>query len=138
MERRIEDYCFFLLIEWLFLILSSAVIFRERGEYSRINLIPLSSYFDIAENSYLMEKAAINVLNVAMFVPVGMLLVFGIKGITWNNVLLAGLCISLTIELLQFFLKKGLCESDDILHNLLGCVIGFVFYKLLSKLIKHV
>ena len=127
-----------LLVEWVFLILCTAVIFRESSERSRINLIPLSSYFDIAEDSYLIEKAALNILNVAMFVPVGMLLVFGIKGITWNNVLLAGLCISLTIELLQFFFKKGLCESDDILHNLLGCVIGFVFYKLLSKLIKYV
>lgn len=127
-----------LLVEWVFLILCTAVIFRESGEISRINLIPLSSYFDIAENSYLMEKAVINVLNVIMFIPVGLLLGFGFKKITWKKVLLIGLGISFSIELIQFILKRGLCETDDLIHNLLGCIIGFAIYNLFTSLIKHV
>lgn len=96
-----------LLVEWVFLMLCTAVIFRESSEYGGIIIIPLSSYFDIAENSYLMEKAALNILNVAMFVPVGMLLGLGFKGITWKKMLLASLSLSIMIELLQFILKRG-------------------------------
>lgn len=127
-----------LLVEWVFLILCTAVIFRESGERSRINLIPLSSYFDIAEDSYLIEKAALNILNVALFIPIGLLLGLGFKEITWKNALLFGLVVSISIELLQFIFKRGLCETDDLIHNLLGCIIGFAIYNLFTSLIKHV
>lgn len=137
-----------LLVEWVFLILCTAVIFRESSESSRINLIPLSSYFDIAENSYLMEVAAINILNVLMFIPVGLLLGLGQGtrnhgdteprnyGRGWTSVILIGSGLSLTIEILQFIFKRGLCEADDIIHNLLGCIVGFAIYRLISRLIK--
>ena len=127
-----------LLVEWVFLILCTAVIFRESSESSRINLIPLSSYFDIAKNSYLMEAAAVNALNFILFIPVGLLLGFGFKKITWKKVLLIGLGISFSIEFLQFIFKRGLCEVDDLIHNLIGCVIGFLFYRLLIRLTKYV
>ena len=127
-----------LLVEWVFLILCTAVIFRESSESSRINLIPLSSYFDIAENSYLMEKVVINVLNVALFIPVGLLLGCGFREMLWEKVLLIGFGISFSIELLQLFLKRGLCETDDLIHNLLGCVIGYAIYRLTSRLIRYV
>lgn len=127
-----------LLVEWVFLILCTAVIFRGNSEYGGINIIPLSSYFDIAENSYLKEKAALNVLNVALFIPIGLLLGLGFKEITWKNALLFGLVVSISIELLQFIFKRGLCETDDLIHNLLGCIIGFAIYNLFTSLIKHV
>lgn len=127
-----------LLVEWVFLILCTAVIFRKSGESSRINLIPLSSYFDIAKNSYLVEAAAVNALNFILFIPVGLLLGFGFKKITWKKVLLIGLGISFSIEFLQFIFKRGLCEVDDLIHNLIGCVIGILFYRLLIRLTKYV
>ena len=152
-----------LLAEWVFLILCTAVIFRESGESSRINLIPLSSYFDIAENSYLMEKVALNILNVALFIPVGLLLGFKVQGskfkvlgqakrqsranerrrtkddndnvnpngkvyglrFTVYRVMAVGAGISVVIELLQLIFKRGLCEVDDVIHNVLGTLIGY-------------
>ena len=127
-----------LLVEWVFLIFCTAVFFRESGESSRINLTPLSSYFDIAKNSYLVEAAAVNAFNFILFIPIGLLLGFGFKKITWKKVLLIGLGISFSIELLQFIFKRGLCEVDDLIHNLIGCVIGFLFYRLLIRLTKYV
>ena len=126
-----------LLVEWVFLILCTAVIFRKSGESSRINLIPLSSYFDIAKNSYLVEAAAVNALNFILFIPIGLLLGFGFKKITWKKVLLIGLGISFSIELLQFIFKRGLCEVDDLIHNVLGTLIGYALlraaYRLMTK-----
>ena len=129
-----------MLVEWVFLIICTAVIFREIEEYRCINMIPLSSYFDIAENSYLMEKAAINVLNVVLFIPVGFLLGFCLNDRRrtkdekrWLWVIAVGAGISFAIELLQLVFKKGLCEVDDLIHNVVGCMIGYTIYKLLIK-----
>ena len=35
---------------------------------------------------------------------------------------------SVLIETLQFFLKRGFAEFDDVFHNGLGCMIGFGVY----------
>lgn len=43
----------------------------------------------------------------------------------WTVVLFAGILLSVGIEALQLYLKRGLCETDDIIHNTLGCLIGY-------------
>lgn len=133
-----------LLAEWVFLILGTSVLFRESGTNFRINLVPLSSYFDIAKSRYLLEAAAINILNVVMFIPVGLLSSFMVQGsrfkVTkrrWLWVLAFGTGLSVLVELLQFILKRGLCEVDDVIHNMIGCVIGFAIYQLSTRLVKH-
>ena len=115
-----------LLVEWVFVLLSIAVIFREPGAERTFNLIPLSSYFQISENSYLMEKAAINILNVVMFFPVGLLLGLGFKNMTWKSTLAIIFGLSVMIELLQLIFKCGLCEVDDVIHNVVGGAIGYL------------
>ena len=127
-----------LLMEWLFLILCTAVIFRDVRVERDFNLIPFNSYFHISENSYLIEAAAVNVLNVIMFIPVGLLLGLGFRKLTWKKTILIGFGISFSIEILQFFFKKGLCETDDLIHNLMGCLLGYAIYKITLRLIKYV
>ena len=127
-----------MLAEWIFLILCTAVIFRETEPVRQYHLIPFGSYFHYPENSYFAESAAVNVLNVIMFVPIGLLLGLGLRKMTWKRVLLIGLGVSVSIELLQLFFKRGLCEMDDVIHNVLGCVLGYGLYRLTLRLIKHV
>ena len=122
-----------LLVEWVFVLLGIAVIFREPGAERACNLIPLSSYFHISENSYLMEKAAINILNVMMFFPVGLLLGLGFKNMTWKRALAIIFGVSLMIELLQLIFKCGLCEVDDVIHNVVGGAIGFLTITIIYK-----
>lgn len=124
-----------LLAEWIFLVLCTCVFFRESGEECRVNLIPLISYFDYGENSYFMEKAALNILNVALFIPIGLLSGCGFRNITWQRVLTIGALLSVFIEMLQLALKCGLCEIDDVLHNAAGCMIGYGVYKLCSRIV---
>ena len=44
------------------------------------------------------------------------------------KVLLIGGGFSVLIETLQFVLKRGFAEFDDVFHNVLGCLIGFGVY----------
>ena len=124
-----------LLVEWMLLVWGITVLFRETNAERAITLIPLSSYFDYAENSYLMEKAAINILNVVLFLPVGLLLGCGFKNMTWKWTFIIATALSISIELLQLIFKKGLCETDDVIHNVLGALIGYEVASVLKKLI---
>ena len=45
--------------------------------------------------------------------------------IKWWQVLLVGVITSFGIEFLQFVLKCGLAEFDDVFHNALGCMLGY-------------
>lgn len=114
-----------LLAEWGIVILGITVVFREACAERRIKLIPLWSYFDYPENSYLKEMAAINMLNVALFIPVGLLLGCACRQMTWRRALAVGAGMSASIEVLQLIFKRGLCETDDVIHNVVGCMIGY-------------
>ena len=120
-----------LLGEWVFLVLCAIVIFRESGAEREYNLMPFWSYWDYGEHSYFMEMFGENILNVLLFVPVGFLAGCGLQRMTWKKVLILGGGLSVFIELLQFVFKKGFCETDDVIHNVLGCIIGFYICRLI-------
>ncbi len=122
-----------LLAEWMLLVLCAIVFFRETSAERGYNLMPFWSYWDYGEHSYFMEMFGENILNVLLFVPIGFLAGCGLRGITFKKVLCLGGGLSVFIELLQFFFKKGFCETDDVIHNVLGCMIGYGLVKLIKK-----
>lgn len=68
-------------------------------------------------------------MNVVVFIPVGMLIGIAFKQVSWWKALLIGCSISVTIESLQFFLMRGFSELDDVVHNTVGCLIGWLMVK---------
>lgn len=74
-----------------------------------------------------------NVLNIILFTPIGMLLFPLFKKITWKSVLIIGGAISALIEISQLILCRGLFEWDDMIHNTLGCVLGYLVVSLLFR-----
>ena len=118
-----------LLAEWVCLVLCAIVLFRATGAERDYNLMPFWSYWDYGENSYFMEMFGENILNVLLFVPVGFLAGCGLQGLTFKKALFLGGGFSVFIELLQFVFKKGFCETDDVIHNVLGCIIGYGLWR---------
>ena len=127
-----------LLGEWVALMLCATIIFRTASAERGIRLIPFSSYWDFGPHGYLLEMVAENILNMILFVPVGFLLGCGFMGMTWKRALLIGSGLSVSIELLQLLSLKGYYEVDDVLHNTLGCLIGYGVYTLLYHCFKFV
>ena len=118
-----------LLAEWVFLVLCAIVFFRETAAERGYNLMPFWSYWDYGEHSYFLEMFGENILNVLLFVPIGLLAGCGLRGMTFKKVLLLSGGLSIFIELLQFIFKKGFCETDDVIHNVLGCLIGYGLWR---------
>ncbi len=48
---------------------------------------------------------------------------------TWWKALLVSCGISVTIEALQFLFMRGFSEVDDVMHNTLGCILGYMLVK---------
>ena len=108
-----------LLIEYIFLLFCSTVIFRTTGEVRQYDFHPFWSY----DRPELLVE---NIMNVVVFIPVGLLLGIAFKQMTWWKSLLIGCSISITIEALQFCFLKGFSEVDDVMHNTVGCLIGWL------------
>ena len=119
-----------LLIEYVFLVFCSTVIFRPTGETRQYDFHPFWSY----DRPELLVE---NIMNVIVFIPIGMILgsLLRVKG-SWLVALLIGCSISVTIEALQFWFIKGFSEVDDVMHNTLGCLIGFGFMIILRIIFK--
>lgn len=116
-----------LLMEYVFLLFCSTVFFRVVGMARQYDFHPFWSYKAIQEGRAGLLPESI--MNVVVFVPVGLLLGIAFKQMTWWKALLIGCSISITIEALQFWFMKGFSEVDDVMHNTVGCVIGYMIFS---------
>lgn len=126
-----------LLAEYVFLLYCSTVIFRHVSSVKEYDFTPLwsyRSYFRGDDTTLLGE----NIMNGLVFVPVGLLLGLRFRSMTWLRALLIGASLSVGIESLQFIFLRGFSEFDDVMHNTLGCVMGYGLSSLIKKLDKKV
>ena len=125
-----------LLVEYTCLMVSSTVLFRTYNERREHKFQPFWSYLAILEGkeNFIPEI----ILNILVFVPIGLLLGCGFRRISWWQVLATGLLMSTTIEVLQFVFNKGYAEVDDLIHNTLGCMIGYGLYHIVMYIYESI
>lgn len=124
-----------LLSEYYFLVFCSTVICRGCGSERRKELIPFWNYADIWNRVDYPTDMIEVLLNIALFVPIGLLL--GGMGMKLKKVFLSGVILSCVIEGSQFAFRRGLCETDDVIHNTLGCIIGYLVFLWLLKIKRY-
>ena len=78
------------------------------------------------------------ILNIIMTIPFGFLCSSLKKNTTIIGIIIKTFLLSLTIELIQlimtiFLLNHRSCDVTDLITNVIGGIIGFILYKLLSK-----
>jgi len=112
------------------LALNEVVFSRPAIDAFQINLQPFWSYKAIINGRKDLIKE--HYLNVAMFIPLGMLLWVVLKQKKWWKALVFGCVVSLLIEVMQLLMKRGMCEFDDVMHNTLGCMVGYGLIKLVA------
>lgn len=117
-----------LLAEYLFVVVSSTVIFRSQITNARWELMPFWTYVAVLEHIKGVSVWDI-VLNVALFMPLGFLLKLLHPRISFWKMLLIGMICSFCIEVLQNIFSKGISQFDDIMHNTVGCALGWLLAK---------
>ena len=110
-------------------ILYATVI--SRGESGKgADFIPFSSF---ARAKIQPEMYRSMLMNVFLFVPLGLALPFVFGTSTGKRILLTilvGLLLSVTVEAIQYFANLGMTETDDVICNTLGTAIGSCAYLL--------
>lgn len=114
-----------LLFLFLSVVFASTVFTRTPG-IRQYELIPFWSWYEVFVN-HSKELLWENILNVLLLFPMGILLkpLFGHK-IRPITAFLLGFAVSAVIEISQLVSRRGLFEWDDMLHNGLGCMLGFI------------
>ena len=117
---------------YIFLVLAQTVFSRNPAEMTQIELMPFRYLFrDSSSGRDLLNQAMANII---MFIPIGFLSALNMKGYIW----FFSICFPFVIELLQFFSHRGLCETDDVICNLLGELVGLIFYLNIRNKIKQI
>lgn len=128
----IRQVSFCLLMGYVFLVFCTTIFYREETFEKRYYLHPLWSY-SVLYNKLLAQI----IMNVILFVPIGFFAGGALKKKHIWNALGFGFVLSLFIEVTQLISTRGVFNVDDIIHNTLGCVLGFLCFVLCYKLIKR-
>lgn len=123
--RRVSWWMF---LAYLLMVLCFTILFREKKDVAQISMTPIWEYSSLNYNQ-IVEA----ILNVLLFVPLGFLAGAAIRRKRFLKTV--GLCcgISVAIELLQLITRRGVCNIDDVIHNTLGCFIGYGLFLLCYK-----
>ena len=125
-----------LLIPYLFLTIVATVFTRSPSAEAQIMLEPFRTYRQYYTDDFTWFEIRANVL---LFIPIGFLLPMVIKKPVWLPPII-GIGISVIIEVIQLITHRGLCETDDVISNTIGFLIGFAVFWLVKGivlLVKH-
>ncbi len=116
---------------YVLLVLCTTVIFRTEYDEMKYKLCPFHTYMGLY-NILLAE----NILNIVLFMPIGFFAGAALRKKHLLNVIKIGFVLSLSIELIQLISRRGVCNIDDVIHNTLGCVLGFACFVLCLKMMR--
>ena len=120
-----------LFLVWIIVIVVATLADRTPGTTpAEPQLIPFHSYRAVlaGENKEILRS---NLMNIMLFYPAGLLL-FDVLPKSWNRLkclffdvgMLA--IMSIVIELCQYCFALGIAETDDIIHNTTGALMGAI------------
>lgn len=92
---------------------------------------PFKNYFMESVNSPKYVFTEDDLLNVIIFIPMGLYLSYFIKNKKFLKVLLITFGVSLFFELFQLFTVIGSFTIQDLMTNVIGGIIGYLVYKLI-------
>ena len=116
----------FLFIVYTYCVLQLTILSRTPGNFGGMDWRILARW---NEND---AQKAFLIMNIIMFIPLGILLpMFG----KWTGHILLSLPIAIIcstgIEMIQLKFRLGFCQLDDIIANSVGFLIGFLAYLIL-------
>jgi len=117
---------------YVLLVICTTVIFRTKYDEMIYVLTPFHTYIGLYN-----KLLAQNILNIVLFMPIGFFAGAALKKKHLLNAIKIGVVLSLSIEVIQLISRRGICNIDDVIHNTLGCIIGFAGFVLCYKMVKH-
>lgn len=119
----------FLLFEYIFLIFCVTVFFREvYQENNGVDLGLFNKYYRFFDCTGEVGREIVS--NILMFIPIGVIASIVFIKYKFASQLIIALAVSLSVEVSQLLFNCGLCEMNDLLHNVIGSICGYFIYIL--------
>ncbi len=120
----------FLLAEYVCVFLLLAVFLREVPIYP--DGFTKTLWGDKSE--LVVDVTRESILNILVFIPIGALLCNLFSKNKFVLTTICGLMFSVSIEIIQYILDKGVPDIDDVIFNVVGLLIGAALSLLSNKL----
>lgn len=117
---------YFCLVIWITLF---------NGRISSEHRMMLTPFWELLNGVYGIRRAFFIkqiVCNVLMFIPLGVMLPV-LFMCNLKKSILCAVIFSMLIEVAHFISGRGLMETDDVINNTFGAVVGFILYCLIKK-----
>lgn len=108
---------------------------RVEMEGIRYNLIPFRTIMNYLQNSgqidftiWIYNLAG----NIVAFMPLGFLIPFAVRGMKAGKTYLVAFALILSAEIMQLISRRGVFDIDDLILNMLGCLLGYSIYRLIG------
>ena len=152
MKRIVRSLLWAIFIIYCFVVIYMVFLSREfRTQYSHAyyfkhftNFVPFKTilnYIAMYKNGY-QALSIYNLLgNFVLFLPMGALLPCVFRGLNrFGRVVPCILVMVITIEVLQFVLRVGIIDVDDVIFNLIGAMLGYGIIKIpfLNRLMRKI
>lgn len=122
-----------LFVMYLAALFTVTLLSGPRSLWRSVSFVPFQSLF--FENGQINERGVLfMVLNVLMFVPMGVFLRILNKPAV-KTVFIGG-GVSALIEILQYIFIRGMLDIDDLISNVLGVVVGCCLYYFASTVLN--
>lgn len=118
-------------ISYIYIVLMISYFSRPAGSRNEVNLILLETW------RYSAQSRAYVVENIIMMIPFGLLLpVFFKPSGNFFCCIPLGFTFSVCLEYFQFLSKRGYMQTDDVVMNVIGTLIGYLIF-ILSKFMNR-
>lgn len=112
------------------------VFSRDAGLIHSIQSVPFWAFKEFLHGNHSFIDTFI--LNILLFVPMGYLLAaLNERYCKYSKAMIPAACclaLSILIELTQFITFRGLCDTDDLISNFTGGLIGVAVFRFFEKL----
>lgn len=125
---------FYNLLFIIYIILLYHLLLSTENATSGMNLIPFREMtrYNIGSTAFYYNVIG----NIVLFIPFGYFVSDYLKAKKINHILIVSIIISLTAELIQYKIGRAF-DIDDIMLNVVGAIIGFMFYISVRAIKNH-
>ncbi|WP_416149917.1 VanZ family protein [Salipaludibacillus sp. HK11] len=108
----------------------------QEQNYGTVNLVPFETiwFYLSGQVNYLISFYNIGA-NIGLFVPFGLYYRYVKKNPTIRQLIGISLCSIVAIESFQYLTTRGSLDIDDLILNVLGVYLGYLFQPLVKKVL---
>jgi glycopeptide antibiotics resistance protein len=107
--------------------------FTDHGT-GQANILPFKTIWPYLHGRPRLLIAIVNLVgNIAPFVPIGFLVPFVYRKMTWQKSLVLASAVGLAMEGLEVVFRVGIFDIDDVILNAFGVMIGYWVFAIFER-----